>query len=232
MGDRRRSNRYVVPEAAEASLRLMQDVYLEQLTDHGIVVLSDRPVPADEPLALELAAETASHRAAAVSVGALRAQRLACGRHRVVLGVERAAFAPGGQALSPIPSIGVLTRRVAVHVRDISISGCLLETVDPLDDGSIGVLELSVQGERHTETLRVCRSVRVTGSAWPCRAGARFLALKAPPATSVRNVVARFELMDELGAMPEALARVHRRGTIAFVARDRFSWSGEALSER
>jgi hypothetical protein len=124
-----------------------------------------------------------------------------------------------------VPSIGVLTHRVTVRVHDISMSGCLLESAEPLEKGAVGVLELSAEEQRYTETVRVSRTMTVTGSAWPYRAGGSFLALKAPPATSVRNVVARFELLDEIGAMPETLARVHRRGTIAFVTRDRFGWS-------
>ncbi len=98
----------------------------------------------------------------------------------------------------PIPGIGVLIRRVQVRVRDVSSAGCLLESHDLLPEGTVGLLELEIEGERQVETLQVCRSLRVTGSAWPWRAGARFLALNAPPPTSVRNVVARFEILDEL----------------------------------
>jgi hypothetical protein len=96
-----------------------------------------------------------------------------------------------------------------VRVRDVSTAGCLLESYDLIPDGTVGLLELDVNGERQVEAVQVCRSLRVTGSAWPWRAGARFLALNAPPPTSVRNVVARFEIIDELRlANPPSLTDV------------------------
>jgi hypothetical protein len=110
-----------------------------------------------------------------------------------------------------LPAIGVLIRRVPVRVRDVSTAGCLLETEDVLPDDSVGVLELTIDGERQVETLRVCRSARLSGTAWPWRSGAHFLSLSAPPPASVRNLVARFEIVDELGAMPETLTRMYRR---------------------
>jgi len=98
------------------------------------------------------------------------------------------------------PGIGVIIRRITVRVRDVSAAGCLLESADLLPEGTVGQLELTIDGERHLETLQVCRSTRSSGGGLPWRAGARFLSLAAPPATSVRNVVARFEILDELGS--------------------------------
>ena len=97
-----------------------------------------------------------------------------------------------------LPGMGVLIRRLPVRVRNVSASGCLLETADLLPEGAVGLLELVIEGERHLEALRVNRSTRVAGSAWAWRTGAQFLALSAPLPTSVRNVVARFEIMEEL----------------------------------
>jgi hypothetical protein len=100
--------------------------------------------------------------------------------------------------------MGVLIRRLPVRVRNVSASGCLLETADSLPEGAVGLLELVIEGERHVEALRVNRSTRIAGSAWPWRTGAQFLALSAPLPTSVRNVVARFEIMEELDSGREA----------------------------
>lgn len=103
--------------------------------------------------------------------------------------------------MSPrLPGIGVLIRRVPVRVKDVSSNGCLLESAELLPEGTVGLLELDIDGDVHVETLCVSRSTRMAGSAWLWRAGARFLALNAPPPTSVRNVVARFEILDELRA--------------------------------
>ncbi|HEX5109973.1 MAG TPA: hypothetical protein VFV95_16085 [Vicinamibacterales bacterium] len=103
--------------------------------------------------------------------------------------------------MSPrLPGIGVIIRRIPVKVRDVSAAGCLLESADMLPEGAVGQLELTIDGERHLETLQVCRSTRTSGGAFPWRAGARFLSLTAPLPTSVRNFAARFEIMDELGS--------------------------------
>jgi hypothetical protein len=112
-----------------------------------------------------------------------------------------------------LPGIGVLIRRIPVRVRNVSTSGCLLESADLLPDGAIGMLELAIDGDRHVEALRVNRSTRIPGAAWPWRAGAQFLALNAPLPTSVRNVVARFEIMDEFRGDLEWIREASRRST-------------------
>jgi hypothetical protein len=98
------------------------------------------------------------------------------------------------------PGIGVIIRRIPIRVRDVSAAGCLIESADLLPEGTVGQLEMIIDGERHLETVQVCRSTRTSGGGLPWRAGARFLSLTAPPPTSVRNVVARFEILDELGS--------------------------------
>jgi hypothetical protein len=110
-----------------------------------------------------------------------------------------------------MPALGVVVRRVPVRVCDVSTSGCLLESGDVLPEGAVGLLEIAVNGTRHTETLRICRSMRIPGRSGGWRSGATFLALSAPAPASVRNVVARFEIIDELGEMPDTLARMYRR---------------------
>lgn len=54
MSDRRRANRFVIPEASEGALRIMQDVYVEQI-NHGLfAVIGDAPLAAGGELMLEL----------------------------------------------------------------------------------------------------------------------------------------------------------------------------------
>jgi hypothetical protein len=60
-----------------------------------------------------------------------------------------------------LPGMGVLIRRLPVRVRNVSASGCLLETADSLPEGAVGLLELVIEGERHVEALRVNRSTRI-----------------------------------------------------------------------
>ena len=225
MSDRRRANRFVVPESACGSLRLMQDMYVEQVGSDAVVVVSDVPVSPGEELVLELPRELGSR--SIVQVQAQTSTVIWVGetrRYRVRLvtpsvcpsgnGDEepfRAATSPPAMKV-PLPAIAVLIRCVPVRVRDLSTAGCLLETSDALPEGGVGRLELVVNGQNHSETLRVCRSVRFPGSPWPWRSGAQFLALGAPAQVSVRNAVARFELIDELGSVPEALAQIYRGG--------------------
>ena len=73
MSDRRRANRFVVPESACGSFRLMQDVYVEQVGSDAVVVVSDVPVSLDEELVLELPGELGSR-----SVVQVRLRRALC----------------------------------------------------------------------------------------------------------------------------------------------------------
>jgi hypothetical protein len=227
MSERRRANRFIVPESGHGSLRLMQDVYLEHTTPDAVVVISDVAVSQGEELALELPRELGTRSVVPVRVTASNALRVGeTRRHRVNLAILPGLPGTGtdaemrdGPARSPIkvplPAIGVLIRRVPVRIRDVSAVGCLLESVDALPDGGIGLLEIPAGGESQCETLRVCRSTRFPGSAWPWRSGAHFLALGAPPQISVRNIVARFEIVDELGSVPETLTGLYRLGGTA-----------------
>ena len=104
-----------------------------------------------------------------------------------------------------LPAIGIVIRRVPVHVRDLSTSGCLLESFDALPEGCVDLLDLPDNAEPQREAIRICRVARVAGSPWPWRAGAHFLSLNAPSEASVRNVVARFEILDELQLLRSAL---------------------------
>ena len=217
MSDRRRTARFVIPEASEGWLRLMQDIFIEHTGADTVVVVTDEPLPRTEGLLVELPRELGAR--AVVQVQVASAAAIWCGetrRYRTILKSADPEAKDGplgelGRTPLPLPAIGVLIRRVPVRLRDVSAAGCLLETSDALPEGSIGLLELVVNGQRHSETLQISRSVRLTGSAGPWRSGAHFLSFMAPLPTSVRNVVARFEIIDELGDMPDSLARMYRR---------------------
>jgi hypothetical protein len=72
---------------------------------------------------------------------------------------------------------GVVVRRVAVRVVDLSASGCLLESSVRLSEGAVGTLHLTVDGRRYQETLRVSRLAATAGRSRPYRVGAQFLTL-------------------------------------------------------
>ena len=71
---------------------------------------------------------------------------------------------------------GVVVRRVAVRVVDLSATGCLLESSVRLNEGAVGTLHLTVDGRRYRETLRIAR-VASTAGRGTNQAGAQFLTL-------------------------------------------------------
>ena len=209
MSNRRRSHRFVIPEASEATLRIMQDVMVESMNATQVVLLTDVPLPHSEELLLELPRDLGSR-----SIASAHVQKSAIfwsgetRRHRAELAVHASLETPPA---GPLPAIGVLIRSVPVRVRDVSAAGCLLESDAQLPEGGVGLLELTINGEPQSETLQIRRSTQMPGSPWPWRSGAHFLTLGAPESTSVRNVVARFEILGEIGVMPDAVRRMSRR---------------------
>lgn len=96
--------------------------------------------------------------------------------------------------------IGVIVRDIAVRVLDASASGCLVESHEPLPEGAVGMLEVTGDGGRTGEPLRIGRSTVIAGGATRFRAGAQFLPLGAPGPASVRNQLARLEVALEIEA--------------------------------
>jgi hypothetical protein len=88
-----------------------------------------------------------------------------------------------------------------VRVLDASANGCLVESGERLPEGAVGLLEVAqVSRGRTSEPLRINRSMEIAGGATRFRAGAQFLPLGAPRLTSVRNQLARLEVVLEIEA--------------------------------
>ena len=96
--------------------------------------------------------------------------------------------------------IGVIVRDIAVRVHDASASGCLIESCELLPHGAVGLLEINGHEGRTVEALRISRSTEIAGGATRFRAGAQFLPLGAPGPRSVRNQLARLEVVLEIEA--------------------------------
>ena len=210
MSERRRTSRFVIPEHTHGILRLMQDVCVDSVDGDEIAIVGDLALQRGEELLLELPRALGIR--SVVLVHVLQSSPVVGqqSRHRIRLrssvpvevptvrrGAVQTIPAPG----SGLPALGVLMRRVPIRVRDVSTSGCQLESPDMLMEGAVGQLEIAIDGQLQKEPLRVCRSVRTPGGQWPWRSGAHFLALEVPSAISVRNVVARFEILDELAGI-------------------------------
>ena len=211
MSERRRTSRFVIPEHAHGTFRLMQDVCVEKVQSDEIVILGDIGLQAGEELILELPRALGIRSVVLVHVVSCSAVMVGdARRYRVLLRsavpvempvARRTSGAPVTGPASVLPSLGVLMRRVPIRVRDVSTSGCQLESPDLLTEGAVGQLEIAIDGQIHKEPLRVCRSMHAPGGHWPWRCGAHFLAIEAPAPASVRNVVARFEILDELAGI-------------------------------
>jgi len=210
MSERRRTSRFVIPEHTHGIFRLMQDICVEAVDGDQIAIVGDLTLQSGEELLLELPRALGVRSVVLVHVIHSTPVMGPRGRHRVLLRsnvpvevptVRRGAVHAIPVPASSLPALGVLMRRVPIRVRDVSTSGCQLESPDILMEGAVGQLEIAIDGQLQKEPLRVCRSVRTPGGQWPWRSGAHFLALEVPSPASVRNVVARFEILDELAGI-------------------------------
>ena len=59
---------------------------------------------------------------------------------------------------------GMLAREVPMRLIDISRTGCLLESRQRIEDGTVGELQLQVQRETFADDIRVTRCLLVEGS--------------------------------------------------------------------
>lgn len=182
-------------------LRVLEDVYIERVDYTAIVVVVARPPMPDEELLLDLV--QGGHRRV---LRVRRAHSAVAGplereRYRItVVPAQGSAFLFDGPAPPRDGSalgIGVLVRRIPMTLGEISAKGCLIETRHALPAGTVGVLELEREQGVSTEPVRICRMVHIAGGAVPYAAGAEFLPLEPPAPASVRNSIARLEMVLE-----------------------------------
>lgn len=92
-----------------------------------------------------------------------------------------------------------LIRGISVQVRDLSTGGCLLETRAYLPVGTVGVLEMDIEGKRCVEWFWIRRTVATQGRSGAYLIGAEFLVPVAVAGeTSLRNAVARAFHVDRI----------------------------------
>lgn len=85
---------------------------------------------------------------------------------------------------------GVLGRNVPARLIEISRSGCLLESRERVEDGTVAELRLQVGGETFLDDVRITRCVLVEGSGSCYRIGAEFVQTRRPGEKSIRRAVA------------------------------------------
>ena len=59
---------------------------------------------------------------------------------------------------------GLLVRQIPVQLVDLSLSGCLFETSQPIPPGSTGELQVTLQGTEYRDAVNVVRSAERRGS--------------------------------------------------------------------
>jgi hypothetical protein len=99
----------------------------------------------------------------------------------------------------------VLLKDMVIWVRNVSAGGCLFESPTPLPIGTIGELDVELNGARRVEWFRVCRVHRVHADSGAYVFGAEFLPVAVAGGDSLRGFVGRVR-PGESGGMP-GLAR-------------------------
>jgi len=84
---------------------------------------------------------------------------------------------------------GMLGRNVPTRLIDISRTGCLLESRQRVEDGTVGELQLHVQRDTFVDDVRVTRCVLVEGSGSIYRVGAEFVQTRRPGEHSIRRAI-------------------------------------------
>lgn len=91
----------------------------------------------------------------------------------------------------PAPEVsGMLARNVPTRLLDISRTGCLLESRQRVEDGTVGELQLRVERRTFVDDVRVTRCVLVEGSGSVYRLGAEFVQTRRAGEHSIRRAVA------------------------------------------
>jgi hypothetical protein len=85
---------------------------------------------------------------------------------------------------------GLLAKNVPTRLIDISRTGCLLESRQRVEDGTVGELQLQVERETFVDDVRVTRCVLVEGSGSIYRVGAEFVQTRRPGEHSIRRAIA------------------------------------------
>lgn len=178
-------------------MRVTQDVEVTRLGDSEAAVITTQTLPIGERVLLEIPDE---HRAVS------RARLVRTVKTRLVLkdgrlrrevqlaiightGVPETRDAESDATRTP-PMIGAISRRVPVRLIEVSSSGCLWDAPAPLDEGSVGFVEVRTPGHHRTEAVRILRTLRPVGSSWPYRMAVEFLTLAPVSPDSLRGVAA------------------------------------------
>ena len=180
------------------TVRVTQDVEVTRLGSMDAAVITTQSLPLGERVLLEIPDE----RSAVSKARLVRTERarfvLKDGRLRREVqlsiightGVPEVRDAIGFDHEATPPVVAAISRRVPVRLVEVSASGCIWDTPAPLDEGSVGFVEVRTPGRQQTEAVRILRSLRAVGSTWPYRMAVEFLTLAPLSPDSLRGVAA------------------------------------------
>jgi PilZ domain-containing protein len=82
-----------------------------------------------------------------------------------------------------------LKKTSEIRIWNLSSGGCLLESREQFPVGTVGVLQVDLDGRPYREWFRVCRVHAEEGRRGTCLLGAEFLPLAAAGHNSLRRAV-------------------------------------------
>ena len=82
-----------------------------------------------------------------------------------------------------------LAREIPVQLVDLSLSGCLVASDQPLDEGTIGELRVTLDGKLYQDTVQVRRTTRRHGTNRDHLAAAQFAWGNRSGTASIRGTV-------------------------------------------
>ena len=198
MNERRRGERNILSQPGMGTVRVTQDVEVTRLDSMEASVITTQTLPVGERVLLEIPDERSAISKARLfrtvktrfvfKDGRLRREvQLAIIGHT---GVPEARPAAEPIRVSTSPMIAAISRRVPVRLVEVSTSGCLCDAPTPLEEGSVGFVEVRTPGQQRTEAVRILRTQRAGGTSWPYRMAIEFLTLAPLSPESLRGVAA------------------------------------------
>ena len=91
-----------------------------------------------------------------------------------------------------------LCRQYHARVLDVSVAGCLIEVDASLAPGTVGTLDVQIDGTVYRESVRVARIVPARDITMRNQVGLEFLVLTPPGTESLRAVISRLSAGAEL----------------------------------
>jgi PilZ domain-containing protein len=198
MNDRRRGERSILSQPGMGTVRVTQDVEVTRLDSMEASVITTQTLPVGERVLLEIPDERSAISKARLfrtvktrfvfKDGRLRREvQLAIIGHT---GIPEPRAATEPIRVSASPMIAAISRRVPVRLVEVSTSGCLCDAPTPLEEGSVGFVEVRTPGQQRTEAVRILRTQRAGGTSWPYRMAIEFLTLGPLSPESLRGVAA------------------------------------------